>query len=664
MMEEGDCLLIPSKWYHHVHSLPGRNLAVNIWFGSSETDQTNPSSRFKNSDKDKKIQPPPLTPADCAWSEWPEGPQGLPRLKRNRGPCDRTGEFASTRIKHTTQHNAQRLPLLNEEQKYQQHEEDEEEEEERNRRKSLGNNKISPDLDREEGEGEGEGEGEENQTEKERQDETGNQKIGSDNDSHKKKWDSKYFQEPNDADFFEQKPGQTPITFDGSDPTTFPLIKESLYKGLPVVIRNATIGMKMNGWNCQKIASMTKSYNQKAEGGRNNRIDFEIPQIHYSKGMGSSEVNPFEIPHWMYQERQTANRVNPIDTLIKEPLGPTTSPGYWSLKSDSSHQLVKEIRSNIEVPRFMQDWPELETIERNFQNTPELWFGMKRAGAQPHQDSHCTSTISFQLSGRKRWRTGPALEVRNVAGIHGSYDGYIDPNKWQPFFEVILNPGDAIIIPTSFIHETKNIQQLETPTEDICSLSITHQFRAPPPSRYLREYLPRLMLSPSILPCQKMRGTEFYYNYGSMGWVYGLEQMDKKIRFFVNEKKTPVNANEEHELSMELWKLLLMFDFNNDKQITVSEYYLWMKQHSTAARSSRSSSTPENDPTGHVYGIFKYFDVNNNRVLEKTEVVEQFIRWYTIRTYSTVVQSQMNSIRKFQLSFFCYSSRCLCYYKI
>ena len=63
-----------------------------------------------------------------------------------------------------------------------------------------------------------------------------------------------------------------------------------------------------------------------------------------------------------------------------------------------------------------------------------------------------------------------------------------------------------------------------------------------------------------------MRGTEFYYNYGSMGWAYGLEQMDEKERSFVNEKKTPINANEEHELSMELWKLLLMFDFNNDKQ--------------------------------------------------------------------------------------------------
>ncbi|KAK3579916.1 hypothetical protein CHS0354_012457 [Potamilus streckersoni] len=31
-MTKGDCLFIPFKWYHHVHSLPGRNLAVNHWF--------------------------------------------------------------------------------------------------------------------------------------------------------------------------------------------------------------------------------------------------------------------------------------------------------------------------------------------------------------------------------------------------------------------------------------------------------------------------------------------------------------------------------------------------------------------------------------------------------------------------------------------------------
>ncbi|XP_053405427.1 bifunctional peptidase and arginyl-hydroxylase JMJD5-like [Mercenaria mercenaria] len=31
-MQKGDCVYIPYKWYHHVYSPPGRNLAVNLWF--------------------------------------------------------------------------------------------------------------------------------------------------------------------------------------------------------------------------------------------------------------------------------------------------------------------------------------------------------------------------------------------------------------------------------------------------------------------------------------------------------------------------------------------------------------------------------------------------------------------------------------------------------
>ncbi|XP_052279189.1 uncharacterized protein LOC127877397 isoform X2 [Dreissena polymorpha] len=31
-MRKGDCVFIPKRWYHYVHSPPGRNLAVNIWF--------------------------------------------------------------------------------------------------------------------------------------------------------------------------------------------------------------------------------------------------------------------------------------------------------------------------------------------------------------------------------------------------------------------------------------------------------------------------------------------------------------------------------------------------------------------------------------------------------------------------------------------------------
>nr|XP_002126999.2 jmjC domain-containing protein 5-like [Ciona intestinalis] len=31
-METGDCLFLPARWYHHVHSLNSRNLAINLWW--------------------------------------------------------------------------------------------------------------------------------------------------------------------------------------------------------------------------------------------------------------------------------------------------------------------------------------------------------------------------------------------------------------------------------------------------------------------------------------------------------------------------------------------------------------------------------------------------------------------------------------------------------
>ncbi|XP_033750165.1 tRNA wybutosine-synthesizing protein 5-like [Pecten maximus] len=32
VVNKGDCLFIPHRWFHQVHSLPGRNLALNFWF--------------------------------------------------------------------------------------------------------------------------------------------------------------------------------------------------------------------------------------------------------------------------------------------------------------------------------------------------------------------------------------------------------------------------------------------------------------------------------------------------------------------------------------------------------------------------------------------------------------------------------------------------------
>ena len=277
----------------------------------------------------------------------------------------------------------------------------------------------------------------------------------------------------------------------------------------------------------------------------------------------------------------------------------------------------------------MKDWEEKHTIKLNFKETPELWFGMSKAGAKPHQDSHCTSTMSFQLSGRKRWRTGPALEVRNVAGVHGSYDGYIDPEKWQPHFEVILEPGDAIIIPSSFIHETKNIDNnnhRNNNRNDICSMSLTHQFSAPPPVRYIREYLPRLMLSPSVLPCSTHTNPEnLFYNYGSMGW-----KNVRSVQFLTSIRE----IQDIEQASHKLWRFLLLYDASPANQrIELHELREWMELHSILNAKENSQ------------GLFHYFDVNQNQHIDKNEVIEQFTRWLSISEYAKALGRTMGSIR-------------------
>merc|ERR1711998_655675 len=102
----------------------------------------------------------------------------------------------------------------------------------------------------------------------------------------------------------------------------------------------------------------------------------------------------------------------------------------------------------------------------------------------------------MQLQGSKRWRLGPALEIQNAATIHGSYNGYVNASSWKPWFSVVLHAGDAILFPTSFLHETEGLGDAST-----CGLSITHQFEYPIPGRYMNAYLPRLLLSPALRSC-------------------------------------------------------------------------------------------------------------------------------------------------------------------
>ena len=600
-MEEGDCILIPSKWYHHVHSLPGKNIAINLWFGSFKDDLEYPSGKpnvknVKNQKKDNTKDPlKPLSPADCMFSEWPEGFPDADKIKK---PCDRSGKYRQARIQSYNKDKSERKKL----------------------------NFVF------------------------KEDASYDQPFGR---VEKDNWNAKYFTEPQEEIFFQQKAGQEPPSFHANDPFTSKLVKEALLKGFPVVVRGATTGMSMNNWTCQTIIDLTVKHRTDSQ------IDSmgEVPQRHYAQGMSSDNVDPYSRPDWMKMPQQVNDIIDGSGERSKTRIGPSVVPGYWSLKQETENTLTNYIRSKIDVPQFMKDWSNpteknqknkknkknkeneiLNNLRNDFMNTPEMWFGMKRAGAKPHQDSHCTSTISFQLSGQKRWRTGPAIEVRNFAGQHGSYDGYINSSQWKPHFEVVLNPGDAIIIPSSFIHETKNVD----PNHDICSMSITHQFAMPTPVRYIREYLPRLLLSPSVVKCglqqtedaptYPRQGQTSFYNFGSLGW-----------KNFQYEYTKP---SETKQVSEDLWTSFLLYDDDSSKTINFKEFRKWCKRNSVFFSFQNKHLVSMND-------LFLYFDMNTNSMLSKKEITFNFMRWFLISKYSDINHNMMYALRVKRHAFKC-----------
>ena len=61
-METGDCLFIPTAWYHTVFSEGGRNLAVNTWWWRSDTLETTGTPPF-----DCPLEREALSLADCTF---------------------------------------------------------------------------------------------------------------------------------------------------------------------------------------------------------------------------------------------------------------------------------------------------------------------------------------------------------------------------------------------------------------------------------------------------------------------------------------------------------------------------------------------------------------------------------------------------------------------
>jgi hypothetical protein len=179
----------------------------------------------------------------------------------------------------------------------------------------------------------------------------------------------------------------------------------------------------------------------------------------------------------------------------------------------------------------------------------EMWFGLEEGGTQAHADAYCETTISMQIRGRKAWRMGAFPNITNAFQPHSYHDGEIYKTDWlwQPEYEEMVEPGQCLVFPMGYIHETFISPGDGGP--DVCSVASTFQIQDPQAVHQWRNFLTRWGLSHYAReePC--------------------LERMEPYI--YLGHRR-PKTKNEKEALESAK-KLFSSVDANRDGRITSEE---------------------------------------------------------------------------------------------
>lgn len=246
------------------------------------------------------------------------------------------------------------------------------------------------------------------------------------------------------------------------------------------VVRGTGRGLPMESWDCNyfKDDGIFRDVLAHREYGAASSSQPEWMRLGDLSAAAAAEDNGQLSPY--YLGIKDAGHQSPED-LASDPQASAT----WS------EEVLKKVQSHTTVPSFMSP-KNAEYLLK----TPELWFSLGKAGggARAHVDQHTESTMSLQLSGRKRWRVAP-IPRRAAPHVTKLYqDGQVDgrDEAWNFLADIVLEPGDAMFFPPGSIHATGALP-------GTCASSITWQFNEPAPSAFWRRFMPRIRFTPDLV---------------------------------------------------------------------------------------------------------------------------------------------------------------------
>ena len=202
-----------------------------------------------------------------------------------------------------------------------------------------------------------------------------------------------------------------------------------------------------------------------------------------------------------------------------------------------------------------------------------MFFGMPGAGARLHSDSVCEPIFSVQLSGRKRWRLSPLPPYKAAVGRTDTsiYVEQRPEGEWEPTYDFVLNAGEAVFFPTSWMHETRN--QHPEPGGGSggggggggCSLSLSLQWRYPSPVSFIRDFAPRLL---------RARETHFCFEHWApfiTGNVDGVRKLAFPVLNAAANGGQSAQRDAEEKMRKRVRKQFAAMDADSDGFVTAPE---------------------------------------------------------------------------------------------
>jgi len=207
-------------------------------------------------------------------------------------------------------------------------------------------------------------------------------------------------------------------------------------------------------------------------------------------------------------------------------------------------------------------------------------------------------------------------ESKTVFDSFESFDrGIYRVNKWSPEYEFKVGPGQCVIFPPGYMHET----YVNPEENDECTVASTFQYNIPFPVKYIRAWLPRLYNSHLVWAEDCHSRWEAFHSFQYHKFVPSLDT--KVLQKRVDGIFKKVDKDKDGFLDFD--ELTKYFGHEPETSWARQQGYSWTRKIDRKKREEVQTELV----LSRVGDTVVYNDVNDDKKISVQELFESTLQW-------------------------------------